>query len=558
MESLAQAPGSSIIDKKLLEAARKTLHLSDYLQKLSSTGVPMPAFYEKLDGSLKSLKVLNLVYPVTDQIYIHINSVGTGDGYTEYVIIDPPEPNVTLTSTIDRIFAVKSADAEPSSEFHQKMVYLEDFLKKVCAVSKAEVDYGKIDPKIQPLPVYEKDYSSLVYHFIRKRAGLGLLEPFLTDPYLEDISIIGQGNVFVVHKVFGPLKSPVWLTNDDIDSLVIGMSEQFGKTVSHARPVIDATLPEGSRINIVFGKDVSRKGTNATIRRFASVPLSITQIVSSKTLDSREAAYMWMMVSEGMSCFINGETASGKTTTMMGITLFIPPTWKIVTIEDTPEITLPHNNWISEVTRDTGSASSSVTMFDLLKAALRQRPNYILVGEIRGVEGNIAFQAMQTGHPVVSTFHAAQMSSLIQRLTGDPIKVPKPNVENLNIALFQAAVQGKDGRPIRRVLSINEIVGYNAGADSVMFIPIFTWDPATDTVTFRGRGSSNLFVSRLLLKRGMSRKDEGLLYDELEMRTAFLDALIRKKIFNYYEVYDHLVKTREVGLAKALEDLKKL
>jgi flagellar protein FlaI len=196
-------------------------------------------------------------------------------------------------------------------------------------------------------------------------------------------------------------------------------------------------------------------------------------------------------------------------------------------------------------------------MFDLLKAALRQRPNYILVGEIRGVEGNIAFQAMQTGHPVVSTFHAAQMSSLIQRLTGDPIKVPKPNVENLNIALFQAAVQGKEGKPIRRVLSINEIVGYNSGTDSVMFIPIFTWDPATDSVTFRGRGSSNLFVSKLLLKRGMARKDEGLLYDELELRAAFLERLIQKKIFNYYEVYDHLVRTRELGLEAAYKELGK-
>jgi flagellar protein FlaI len=558
MELAAQASSSTIIDKKLLELARRVPHLSDYLQKLSGTGIPMPTFYEKLDGGMKNFKVLNLIYPVTDQICIHINSIGTSDGYTEYVIVDPPEPNVLLSSAVDRNFAINSAATEPASEFQQKMVYLEEFLKKICTISKAEVDYGKLDPKAKTLPVYEKDFTSLVYHFIRKRAGLGLLEPFLTDPYLEDISIIGQGNVFVVHKVFGPLKSPVWLTNDDIDGLVIGMSEQFGKTVSHARPVIDATLPEGSRINIVFGKDVSRKGTNATIRRFASVPLSITQIISSKTLDKREAAYMWMMVSEGMSCFINGETASGKTTTMMGITLFIPPTWKVVTIEDTPEITLPHNNWISEVTRDTGSASSSVTMFDLLKAALRQRPNYILVGEIRGVEGNIAFQAMQTGHPVVSTFHAAQMSSLIQRLTGDPIKVPKPNVENLNIALFQAAVQGKEGKPIRRVLSINEIVGYNSGSDSVMFIPIFTWDPSTDSVTFRGRGSSNLFVSKLLLKRGMARKDEGLLYDELELRAAFLERLIQKKIFNYYEVYDHLVKTREIGLEAAYKELGKM
>jgi flagellar protein FlaI len=155
---------------------------------------------------------------------------------------------------------------------------------------------------------------------------------------------------------------------------------------------------------------------------------------------------------------------------------------------------------------------------------------------------------MQTGHPVMSTFHAAQMSSLIQRLTGEPMRIPKPNVENLNIALFQAAVQGKDGKPIRRVLSINEIVGYNGAADSVMFIPVFNWDPATDSVTYRGRGSSNLMLTKVLLKRGLSRKDEGALYDELELRARILETMIKKKIFNYYDVYDRVVQTKEIGL----------
>ena len=148
---------------------------------------------------------------------------------------------------------------------------------------------------------------------------MGLLDPFLTDPHLEDISMVGAGNMYVIHKMFGALKCPVFLSAEEIDDLIISMAEQFGKTVSHAKPVIDATLPEGSRINIVFGKDVSRKGTNATIRRFASTPLSITQIIPSKALVSIEAAYLWMMLAEGMSVFINGETASGKTTTMMAL-----------------------------------------------------------------------------------------------------------------------------------------------------------------------------------------------------------------------------------------------
>jgi len=268
------------------------------------------------------------------------------------------------------------------------------------------------------------------------------------------------------------------------------LSEQFGKTISHAKPVVDATLPDGSRINIVFGKDISRKGTNATIRKFASTPLSIIQVLTSGVMNFTEVAYLWMMLEAGMSLFVNGETASGKTTTLMGLTAFIPANWKVVTIEDTPELTLPHNNWITEATRNTGNAASSVTMDDLLKAALRQRPNYILVGEIRGAEGNIAFQAMQTGHPVISTFHAANMVSLIQRLSNDPINIPKTHMENLNIALFQGAVQGPGGKRVRRVLSINEILGYNPQGNNIMFIPVFNWDPGTDTTKFRGKGSS--------------------------------------------------------------------
>jgi flagellar protein FlaI len=187
-------------------------------------------------------------------------------------------------------------------------------------------------------------------------------------------------------------------------------------------------------------------------------------------------------------------------------------------------------------------------MFDLLKAALRQRPNYIIVGEIRGAEGNIAFQAMQTGHPVISTFHAATVSSLLQRLTAEPINVPKTHAENLNIALFQGAVQGKQGKTVRRVLSINEIIGYDPVADSVMFIPVFNWDPGDDRVMYRGKGSSALFITKLLMKRGLSRNDEALLYEELELRASIIKYWINSKIFDYYEVYEHINKIIEIGL----------
>ena len=244
----------------------------------------------------------------------------------------------------------------------------------------------------------------------------------------------------------------------ELNELVIMLSEKSLRPVSHNRPIIDASLPDGSRVNFVFGEDISRKGSNLTIRKFAKVPMSITQLISSRSISPTLAAYLWMMLEEGMNVFICGETASGKTTTLNAITTFIPPSLKVVTIEDTPESTAPHANWVSEVTRDTGGAAGSVKLFDLLKAALRQRPNYILVGEIRDKEGNIAFQAMQTGQSVMSTFHAAHISSLVQRLTSYPIEVPKTHVANLNIALFQSALYDKQGFLQRRVLEVDEII----------------------------------------------------------------------------------------------------
>ncbi len=552
---------SQIKDKKFTEEIKKSSHLLNYLEMYTIRGNPLPLFTEQLQAEHKKLKEPNLLYPTAEQTYVHINPNTTSDdGYMEYVIVEPDMPDRKIMELADRMFAVHSADLVPPAEITERFNMVENYLKEHTQTTDAPVDYNSLGDiyKLKILPINKNDWAGFRYHFLQKRAGTGLLDPFLADPNLEDISIVGAGNVYVIHKSFGALKCPLFLGVEEIDELIVSMSEQFGKTVSHAKPVIDAVLPDGSRLNVVFGKDISRRGTNATIRKFASTPLSITQILTSKALDFREAAYMWMMLAEGSSVFINGETASGKTTTLMALTAFIPSNWKIVTIEDTPEITLPHANWITEQTRDTGNESSSVTMFDLLKASLRQRPNYIFVGEIRGAEANIAFQAMQTGHPVVSTFHAANMTSLIQRITNPPMLIPKTNVENLNIALFQGAVQAPGGKRVRRVLSINEILGYNPEGGNIMFIPVFNWDPGTDEVKFRGKGSSALFVQKVLEKRGMSRRDEGLLYEELQLRANILQKMMEKRIFNFYDVFDSISHCREIGLEAFYKELDSL
>ncbi|BDQ30647.1 MAG: type II/IV secretion system ATPase subunit [Nitrosopumilus sp.] len=549
---------SKINDAEFVQKIKEKPYLKNYLETYQAKGNPLPLFSEELKAEHKKLKEPNLIYAVGEDTFIHINPHTTSDdGYNEYVIIEPDEPDRELMEFADKVFAAKAGGLDPPIEITERFNMVDQYLSKTLVSSPNPVDYSKLgDPfTIKTLPVEANKITDLKYHFLQKRAGTGLLDPFLNDPNLEDISIIGAGNMYIIHKAFGTLKVPVFLSVDAIDELIISLSEQFGKTISHARPVVDATLPDGSRINIVFGKDISRKGTNATIRKFASTPLSIIQVLTSGVMNFTEVAYLWMMLEAGMSLFVNGETASGKTTTLMGLTAFIPANWKIVTIEDTPELTLPHNNWITEATRNTGNAASSVTMDDLLKAALRQRPNYILVGEIRGAEGNVAFAAMQTGHPVIATFHAAGMVPLIQRLSNDPINIPKTYMENLNLALFQGAVLNPEGKRVRRVLSINEILGIS-NEGNVMFIPVFDWDAGTDTVRFKGKGSSALFISKVLEKRGMKKKDEGKLYEELELRAKILEKMMEKKIFNYYDVFNAISHCNEVGLEEYLKELE--
>ncbi len=187
-------------------------------------------------------------------------------------------------------------------------------------------------------------------------------------------------------------------------------------------------------------------------------------------------------------------------------------------------------------------------MFDLLKAALRQRPNYIIVGEIRGVEGNIAFQAMQTGHPVLSTFHAATVEKLIQRLTGEPINVPKQYIDNLNFVIIQSAVRRPDGKLVRRVLSVNEIVGYNPLKGGVSFIEAFSWDPVTDSFVFRGYGSSYLLEQKIATMLGIPLNKRRIIYDEVEKRAKILKKLHEKGITDFYELFHTISKITKSGM----------
>ncbi len=531
--------------QELNTAMRKYGYLARYVIEVSKT-LGIPKYQQDLTGALKKAVNINVIYSVDEGIFIHIFMPpgGTSSGYRKYVIIEPPKPPRELFTLVEEKLAEVLTDKDIAEDMNSRKNILIKYVGKIVEVSNSnsQINYKELllrknKNKLSKVPVLRSDYDNLIYYLIRDKVGLGVLEPLLKDRYIEDVYCNGIGYVHVVHKIFGPLETNIYFnTSEDLDRFVIELSERIGKPVSHARPIVDATLPDGSRINIVYGVDVSLRGSNFTIRKFSKVPMSILELVNLGTLNSYVAAYIWMLLLEGMSGFVSGETASGKTTTLNAIIPFIRPSAKIVSIEDTAEIQAPHENWTRELTRDTGSVETSITLFDLLKAALRQRPNYIIVGEIRGAEGNVAFQAMQTGHPVLATFHASSVERLIQRITSPPINVPKTQLDNLNFILIQSAVY-KEGILMRRVISVNEVIGYDPRSNSVIYVPIFTWDPVRDVFTFRGKGTSYLLEEKLALARGISRRNMYLIYEELELRAKILEELRVKNILNYYDIF---------------------
>ncbi|HEU4758638.1 MAG TPA: type II/IV secretion system ATPase subunit, partial [Dehalococcoidia bacterium] len=469
-------PTCSAMKPVLKEQAQEHYHLFRYLHMVAAGELGLPDYYEKLERSLSNLDQPNLIYPVGNATFAHIFP-DANDARHYYIPVEPiigGDFSALLNLVEDRLVDVVHKLRQPQSPSDQKEVLLEA-LDRVATVGEASggSDNGGAAKSGRPgilkmlggqkIKLTPAELEAIRYLLLRDKVGMGILEPLILDTNIEDISCAGLGPIYIEHKVFKALKAAIIFDEfEDLDAFLRRNSERINKPVTYRRPIVDATLPDGSRINIVYGSEVSKRGSNFTIRKFATTPLSALDIVESGGANYRMIAYLSIVIEEGMNVFVSGETASGKTTLLNAITNFITPDAKIVTVEDTPELQVPHPNWVREVVRGAAEDGSSVTMFDLLKAALRQRPNAILIGEIRGEEGNIAFQAMQTGHAVMATFHAASVEKLIQRITASPISVPKSYVDNLNVIVIVSAVKLPTGKIGRRVLSINELFGYDS------------------------------------------------------------------------------------------------
>lgn len=489
-------------------------HVQAYLATRASKGQAVPEVIEKLTRAAKDRRPYNLVYRVSDDIWIHI---AEGTQFPHYIAIEPPldDRSSALVETVrDEVFRRVPRDPLPgdSAAYRTRLSAL------VTEVLDAHGTAGALR-------------RAVAYHALKGIVGAKEMEPLIRDPWIEDIHAMGAAALWPVHKVFGSCKSNIEFTDTRrLDEFLADLAEGMGRPVSQSHPIVDGALADGSRINIIYSEGISVGGSSFTIRKFSDVPTAVTQLIAWGTFDATLGAYLWLCMENGMSVFVSGETASGKTTTLNGLLPFVPKDAKILTAEDTPEVRPPHGNWQQLVTRDGSESGSRVDMGDLLKVGLRSRPDRIIVGEIRGVEGAVAFQAMQTGYPTYATFHASSVGKLIQRLTSAPISVPPQFMPNLNVVLVQLAVH-VGGRRLRRVIEVEEIESYSRRLKSPVTRQVFRWDPVQDKHEFSGRNNSYVLENLVAPRLGLS--DPRHVYDELDRRRAVLEDLIGRGQFDY-------------------------
>ncbi|MEC8257809.1 MAG: type II/IV secretion system ATPase subunit [Candidatus Thermoplasmatota archaeon] len=528
-------------------------HVADWVRDFESRYGSRPMYYGPLDRDAKKNRPYNLIYMAKEPIFIHIyEPPEDDDGNGGQILWFGLEPQLTEEEENMRRELVETLLQEaPTAPTFTTDGEFENILTQMIerySVLESEIGsaprrqgllwemIGMDDKRVIVTP---DQRQRLEYIIVRDLIKNGPLEPLLSDEMLEDIHSVGLKHIHMDHKVFGMVTSNIRFREREILSRYLrAMSERIGRPVSDNKPIIDGALLDGSRINIIFSDDVSMLGPSFTIRKFAEETISIVQLIKWGTISTQVAAYIWICLEYGMSVLVSGETASGKTTTLNAILPFIDHNVKIYSAEDTPEVKVRHKIWQRLVTRDSKNEESRVEMFDLLKAALRSRPRYIIIGEIRGVEGATAFQAMQTGHPVIATFHASSIVKMIQRFTGDPINVPIRFFDNLNFAIFQEVVEAPGGGIARRVTGIDEVIGYNKHSDGVLTRGMFEWDPVKDKHYFRGMFQSHLLENKIAAMAGFANKRD--IYDEMLRRAAALDKMADRDLTHYDDVFDLL------------------
>ncbi len=464
-----------------------------------------------------------------------------------YEVIEPQlsdDEEEVLTAVrktlVDRFEMIETDDAE------EKEKILKDMTNR--AIEESDVELSPVSKE------------RIFYYIKRDFIGFGAIQVPMIEKNVEDISCDGVNiPLYIYHRKFGSIKSNIkFETAEELDNFVVWLAQRSGKHISVASPMLDATMPDGSRLNETLGTHVTKRGSSFTIRRFKEDPFTPIDLIKFKTMSAEMMAYLWIAIENGQSMLICGGTASGKTTTLNAILLFIPPQMKIVSIEDTRELNLPHENWVPSLTRSgfgaknlaTGKAAGEIDMFDLLAAALRQRPQYLMVGEVRGPEAYVVFQAMATGKSAYTTFHAEDVQAMVHRLENDPINLPRALIAALDIVLLQGQVKvGKN--MTRRVKGLIEIVSTDPQTDELITNNAYTWNPADDTFNYSGH--SYVYEKVAMAKNWSMREMER----EVKRRREILEYMKKTGVSNYKEVAK-IVSAYYKDKKKVMEEVRKV
>jgi len=384
--------------------------------------------------------------------------------------------------------------------------------------------------------VSKESYSRLFYYLYRDFIGVNEIEPLLRDYFIEDVECNGINTpIYIIHRLYRNMRTNISYNDvEKLASFVEKLAQRCGRYISYASPLLDGSLPDGSRVQATYTTEITSRGPTFTIRKFTKVPWTPTQLLMFKTLSPEMLAYFWLLLQYKCNILIAGGTASGKTTLLNALAFFIPPEARVVSIEDTRELNLPRENWLPSVSR-TGlgvGGIGEVDLFALLKSSFRQNPDYVVVGEVRGAEAFVLFQGMASGHSSLSTMHADSVDTVVKRLQTPPISLSPTLVNILDaVAIMTHAVVNK--QETRKLREIVEIVNVSSEGVSTTNTP-FVWDPSKDKFFFKAE--SKVF-EKISLRYGLTKEE---IFREFEIRTKLLYAIFKKKIFGFEEV-QHII-----------------
>jgi flagellar protein FlaI len=462
-------------------------------------------------------------YPLYEP-FVHV-AIAQSPSTGEYkYILDELQLDDLERSIYNRILDILLSEIDsPKEEISDPRKFFANEAKKI--VDKYRITLGWLP---------DVSWYKILYHAERDLVGFGKIDPLMRDGNIEDVSCDGvEKPVYVWHRKYESIESNLrFVSDEELDNTVVKLVHMAGKHVSSAFPIVDASLPGKHRLAVCYRREVTPFGTAFTIRKFREDPYSMIDLVNIGTFSEQMAAYLWMCLENRASIMVLGGTAAGKTTALNALACLIRPGSKIITIEETAELNLPHDNWVSLIARRSyglgENLSGEVTLFDLVKTSMRHRPDVLIVGEVRGNEAYVLFQALATGHGGMCTMHAENLDSAVKRLTSKPMDIANSYIPLMNIVLSVQRVHlEKQGerRVNRRVLSVDEIANFED------YRKTFKWDPVKDEHPSFLEESHML--SNISEKTGQSKK---VIIKEIEHRVNVLHWMREQNIRSYKDV----------------------